>query len=205
MGKREIRRWNIFTLRGGVFLILTGAFLLGGVLGCLFAALADEQGAQELEQYLRQYITLLGNGALEVSFWSVLWSQGRYVLAAGLLGSAVLGVVGLPVLMGLRGFLLSFSVAVCYRVFGTAGLWSAGVLFGIPALFWLPCLLFCGAWGMKRGLKLLRSGGGNAGVEIVSSGRELRVLLCTAVFLAAGIFVEYIMVPLGVELVLRLI
>ena len=67
-----------------------------------------------------------------------------------------MGVIGLPVLFAVRGFLFSFSVACFCRLFGGAGLIPALFLFGLPALLWAPALFVLGAQGMLGAYGLLR-------------------------------------------------
>lgn len=205
MGKREIRRWRIFTLQGSIIFGLSGIFFLGAAVGCLFAVLVDQQGVQELEQYLRQYFIYLQKKEAYVSFWTVLWYQSRYLLVAGLLGFTSIGVFSVPFLFGCRGFLLSFSIAVCYRIFGTAGLWTAGILFGIPAFFWFPSFLFVGGRGAANGLWLLCRRTSDAGSIIQQPRREYSWIIYAAGFLLTGALLEYAVVPVVVEVVLRMI
>ena len=80
----------------------------------------------------------------------------RFPLAALLMGFTALGVIGLPVLFAVRGFLFSFSVACFCRLFGGAGLIPALFLFGLPALLWAPALFVLGAQGMLGAYGLLR-------------------------------------------------
>ena len=53
MGKRVGRKWDLPWDQGSALGILSACFLLGGVAGCLFAALSDSQGA--LEDLARLY------------------------------------------------------------------------------------------------------------------------------------------------------
>ena len=110
------------------------SFVLGGVLGSLMVSLIAGQAAQELESFLRDYLSAAQAGEIQARFWPMLWEQGRFLIGLCILGVTALGVAGIPVLFLARGFLFSFSVAAFCRIFGPVGLASAFFLFGLPAL-----------------------------------------------------------------------
>ena len=137
--------------------VLGMAFLLGGGAGCLLGGMVNGAGGSALSDYLQTYLTLAQDGTEGApGFWAVLWEQMRFPLAALLMGFTALGVIGLPVLFAVRGFLFSFSVACFCRLFGGAGLIPALFLFGLPALLWAPALFVLGAQGMLGAYGLLR-------------------------------------------------
>ena len=135
---------------------LSACFLLGGALGAVFGELMSETSAQELADYLSTYFTLAREGGVTVEFWSVAWEQFRLLIAVILLGLTALGAAGIPLLFGVRGFLLAFSVSGLCRVFGAAGLVPALFLFGLPAFFWAPILFLTGGQCLNGAWVLLR-------------------------------------------------
>ena len=135
---------------------LSACFLLGGALGAVFGGLMSETSAQELADYLSTYFTLAREGGVTVEFWSVAWEQFRLLIAVILLGLTALGAAGIPLLFGVRGFLLAFSVSGLCRVFGAAGLVPALFLFGLPAFFWAPILFLTGGQCLNGAWVLLR-------------------------------------------------
>lgn len=135
---------------------LSACFLLGGILGAFFGGLMSQASAQELADYLNAYLTLARDGGISVEFWPVAWEQFRLLLAVSLLGFTVLGVVGIPLLFGVRGFLFAFSVAGLCRVFGAAGLVPGLFLFGLPGFLWAPVLFLAGGQCMNSAWVLLR-------------------------------------------------
>lgn len=135
---------------------LSACFLLGGALGAVFGGLMSETSAQELADYLSTYFTLAREGGVTVEFWSVAWEQFRLLIAVILLGLTALGAAGIPLLFGVRGFLLAFSVSGLCRVFGAAGLVPALFLFGLPAFFWAPILFLTGGQCLNGTWVLLR-------------------------------------------------
>lgn len=171
MGKQVRRRWDLPLEQTGAVLVLGLVFLVGGLLGLLFVGLADGAGAQELDAYLRDYLRLSQEGKLGGVFWPALLERWGYLLPVLLLGLTPLGVLGIPAVLGVRGFDLAFSAACFCRVFGGVGLLPAFVLFGIPALIWCPVLFLAGSRGFCQA--------GQAGPGVLS-GRNF--------WLPAGIF-----------------
>lgn len=197
MGKREVKYWNLPVIRTGVFIVLSGAFLIGGVAGCLFARLADGTGADELGSYLTEYLRILQAEEIELSFWSVLWLHGQYFLAAVLLGLTAIGAVGFPLLFGIKGFLFAFSIAGCYRAFGVFGLGIAAALFGIPAILWLPGLFLLGVQGCVSSLTLARRGNLDTGSPLFYNMIDWKQAAYAVIFLLAGAVMEYCVVPMA--------
>jgi len=78
----------------------------------------------------------------------LIWQTVRWPLLALLLGFTALGVLGLPLLFVVRGFLLSFSIASFVRMFGTAGSLFAFLVFGISNSLAIPVLFVLGVQGL---------------------------------------------------------
>lgn len=196
MGKRVRKKWTILWGQGASVVVLGAAFLLGGIAGGLFAGLAQGEGALELGSYLSDYLTLAAEGTIIRSFWPLLWEQMRYLLAAVILGVTAIGVVGLPVLFGVRGFFFTFSVGCFFRVFGGAGLLPALVLFGLPALLWAPGFFVAGTQGLSNAQALLRRGFGEGRSElpVCQMPYWVRTGLCCVLFVVCSAL-EYVVVP----------
>ena len=119
--------------------VLAVFFGLGALGGFLFSALNGD--SPELLDYLRQYFRSAGEGGgLEPSLVVVIWDLVRWPLAAFLLGLAPAGAVGVPLLMGVRGFLLSFAATTFARLFHLPGLAAALAAFGVTVLVVMPVL-----------------------------------------------------------------
>lgn len=196
MGKRVRKKWTILWGHGASVVVLGAAFLLGGIAGGLFAGLAQGEGALELGSYLSDYLTLAAEGTVIRSFWPLLWEQMRYLLAAVVLGVTAIGVVGLPVLFGVRGFFFTFSVGCFFRVFGGAGLLPALVLFGLPALLWAPGFFVAGTQGLSNAQALLRHGFGEGRSElpVCQMTYWVRTGLCCVLFVVCSAL-EHVVVP----------
>ena len=198
MRKRIRKKWDLSFGNSGSLIVLSGSFLLGGLIGCLFASLSSGQGAQELSEYLKDYLILAQQNAISGSLWPILFDRMKYLLAAGILGFTALGILGLPVLFGSRGFFLSFSTGCFCKVFGSIGMLPAVILFGLPALLWVPSLFLLGVPSFAGAQELLNRllnpcTGGRGGFSI-GAGELCRFGLCVGLNLAC-VFLEYWAVP----------
>ena len=195
MGRRK--RWKLDLLSGeaAALLLLGAAFLLGGAAGCAASGAVAGEGLEALEEYLRGYLELAVRDAVRPPLWSTVWEVIRFPLAAAVLGFTALGVVGLPVLFGVRGFLLCYAAASFYRVFGLAGEVPAFILFGLPALIWLPVLFQLGVQGLLASYALLRRALGEGRYPLRYGRRYLARCGVCALALAGCAAVEYFAVP----------
>ena len=200
------KKWDLPPEQGGALAVLGIAFLLGGIAGCLFAAVSSGAGAQELGSFLSGYLTLAGEGELSRSLWPVLWGEVKYPLAAAVLCLTSLGAVGLPVIFCVRGFFFSFQSACFFRVFGTRGLFPAFALFGLPALLWAPALFLAGTPGFISARKLLRRSLGEerGGTSLLDGTCWYRAGLCVGLGLAAGLL-EFWVVPVLLQAAARVV
>ena len=191
----RIKKWDLPSEQSGALVVLGIAFLLGGGAGCLFAALSNGEGARELSGYLTGYLTLAREGGLPRNLWSLLWGQMKYLLAALALSLTALGMAGLPLLFGARGFSFAFSVGCFCRSFGGRGLFPAFVLFGLRALLWTSALFLLGVPGMLSARRLLRRSLGEGGCGVPLGGTFWsRAALCAGLGLTAGLL-EHWVVP----------
>lgn len=136
--------------------VLAVFFGLGALGGFLFSALSED--SPELLSYLRQYFQSAGEGGgLEPSLAAVIWDLVRWPLAAFLLGMAPVGAVGVPVLMGGRGFLLAFAATTFARLFHLPGLAVALAAFGVTVLVAVPVLFVVAEDAFRQSLSRLPS------------------------------------------------
>lgn len=158
--------------------ILGVCFLAGGLGGFFFSGLGGD--SPELMDYLGRYFQLAGQGSgVEPSLWSSVWELSRWPLAAFLLGSTALGALGLPVLLGVRGFLLSFAAATLARLFGLPGVAASLAVFGVTALVVVPVLFVISLDAFRQSLGRLsgeRSPAWNQRIQALSPCVGLLVL-----------------------------
>lgn len=131
--------------------VLSACFAAGIVCGFLFSCWGRDDA--ELLEYLSEYLRAIGRGGgMEPSLWLSVWDLARWPAAAFLLGSTALGVLGLPVLLGARGFLLAFASATFVRLFGLPGLAVSMAAFGVTALVAVPVLFVTAADAFRQSL-----------------------------------------------------
>ena len=131
--------------------ILGICFAVGALGGFLFSGRSGS--GQELLDYLRRYFQMAGQGnGAEPSLWASVWDLTRWPLTAFLLGGTAWGAVGIPVLLGARGFLLSFSAASFARLFGLSGMAAALASFGVTALVGVPVLFVVASDAFRQSL-----------------------------------------------------
>ena len=129
-------------------LILSAAFLLGSAAGCLLAGQVDGGGGDALGDYLQGYLSAALSGDVEKpELFSLIWETVRWPLFVLILSLTPLGLLGIPILFLVRGFLMSFAVASFFRALGTMGLVLAFIVFGIPGLIGIPVLFVLGVQG----------------------------------------------------------
>ena len=146
MRRTIVAAWNIPT-EGIVptLIMLSICFLAGSLTGCLVAAQVGGAGETSLNAYLQAFLQAAQSGAVDApTLWSQVWDTLRWPLLALLLGLTALGVLGLPILFGVRGFLLAFSIASFVRAFGGSGWLLACLVFGIGEILSLPVLFILG-------------------------------------------------------------
>lgn len=133
---------------------LAVCFAAGVLGGFFFSGWSGDN--PDLLDYLRRYFQMMGqrNGA-EPSLWSSVWELARWPLAAFLLGSTALGAAGLPLLLGARGFLLSYAAATLSRLFGLPGAAVSLTAFGMTALVAVPVLFVVSADAFRQSLRRL--------------------------------------------------
>ena len=205
MGMRIQKKWDLLSEQGGTLAILSIAFLAGGILGGLFAALSGGTGGDELSGYLSSYLALAEEGERPQELWPLLWGQVKYLLLALLLSLTALGIVGIPMLFGVRGFFLSFPVACFCRVFGGRGMFPAFILFGLPALLWVPALFVMGTSGYLSARQLFRrSMGEGRGGSLLNGAFWCQAGVCVSLGLAAGLL-EHWIVPVLLRAAARVV
>lgn len=188
------------------FTLCVAFFISGAFIGSFAAGLIDNGSG--LSDYISAYISLAKSGsAAAPDFLTVLWSGSKYHLAAVCLGFCVLGVAGIPVLLGVKGFFLSFSTAVFIRIMGQNGLLLAFGIFGLTAVFTLPCLFILATQAFSSSYLLLGIAS-NRGIKssspIYDMGYFTRCGICALVLLVSAV-IETFLTPLIVTFISTLV
>lgn len=202
MSKRQFT--SLLDMRSGGMLpalvVLSCAFLLGGLIGCGLAASVTGGANDSLTAYVQDYLAAARTGAAQSpALLPLVWEVARWPLLAILLGFTALGVMGIPILFLIRGFLFSFAVASFVRMFGALGGGIAFLLFGVSGLLAIPVLFILGVQGFWASCAL-------AGRTLHSGKRDpvydrvyfLRCGICSGV-LALCVVLEYAAIPVFIS------
>lgn len=179
-----------------ILIILSAAFLLGNFAGCVLVSRISGLGSGALSEYFFDYLSALNSGAgLEPDMLSLLWDIFRWPLFVFAFGITPLGLLGIPVLFLMKGFLLSFSVASLFRMFGTYGLLLALSVFGVSGIVCLPAFFVLGiqAFGVS-GAMAGRIFGDNRTLPLFQKADIVRYASCFGA-LCIGLFIEYYFIP----------
>lgn len=132
-----------------VLAVTAACFLLGGLVGCLLASHIGGGGQESLAAYVEGFLRAAQAGEITApALASLVWDTVRWPLLALLLGFTALGLLGLPLLFAVRGFLLAFSIASFVRLFGGAGCLLALLVFGVSGALSVPVLFVLGVQGL---------------------------------------------------------
>lgn len=134
--------------------VLAVCYGLGALGGFFFSALIGD--SPELLAYLQQYFQAAGRGGgLEPSIGATIWDLVRWPLAVFLLGLTPIGAIGIPLLIGGRGFLLAFAATTFARLFQLPGVAAALSAFGVTVLVAVPVLFVVAADAFRQSLSRL--------------------------------------------------
>ena len=151
--------------------ILLFAFLAGVVSGFLLVFLGGRN--QDVQSYLLDRFSYATNGGLHVSFFSAVWECVRWPLFVLIFSFHTLGILAIPALICIRGFLLSYAISVLSFTFPLDGLIISIVLFATTVLLIVPILFLWGSEGLCS-LALRRfsasSGQGRFRIEVILIG-----------------------------------
>lgn len=206
MGKRLMRSADGFgTGRLSVLICLTACFAAGIMAGCFFAGILGADAQNHLSAYLNDYFTVLRDGEIVLpSLFSTVWELARWIVLVFALGLTALGVIGIPAVFLLRGFLLSYAVAVFVRLYGSMGLLAALAVFGASGIFVLPAFFILGVDGFESAKNMagVFLGGGKGGFSF-PDGYFRRAAGC-CVLLAVSTAVQFGLTPLLMRAIAQL-
>ena len=197
MRKRMIKIWDLSSAEViSALLILSAAFLLGAFAGCALAARVGGGGSDALVSYLEGYLVVASEGEISPPNWiSLLWSTMRWPLLTFILGLSALGLLGIPVLFLMRGFLMSFAIASFFYMLGGSGLLMAAVVFGVSGLIAIPVFFVLGVQGfLSAGMMASRLAGDAGRGSCLDRTYFARSGFC-ALALGVCVCLEYLAVP----------
>ena len=189
--------WDVPVESGGTTLAAIGiCFFLGSVAGCLLAAAAGGSGAESLRTYLQGFLSAAGEGSVQPpALLPLMWEVLRWPILTVVLGFTALGVLGIPILFSVRGFLLSFAVSSFVRMFGSEGCFAAALIFGVSGAVSIPALFVLGVQGLAASARLAgRTIGESRRTSPFGRAYFMRCGMCAGAFCVC-ILLEYLAVP----------
>lgn len=177
-------------------LVLAGAFLMGLIAGTLMAGMVSGVGGDALSVYLESFLAMARTGDADTpALLPLLWELFRWPVAAVLLSLTLAGLVCLPLLFALRGFLLSFAIGSFVRMFGCVGCLLAVPVFGISGLAALPVLFVLGVLGWnKLQIRVSKPAAERKRTVLFGKAQLVQCGICTGV-LCVCVLLERFVVP----------
>jgi hypothetical protein len=180
--------------KGGLkfaLMVVSVSFTIGIFAGCLLAAQVGGGGTDSLTVYLKNYLVAVESGKSEApSVLPLIWEVFRWPILAVFLGLTPLGIVAIPALFLLRGFLLSFSIGSLYRMLAAKGLLLAFYISGISGFIIIPVLFLLGVQSMMAARML--SGRGNP----YGKRYFVRLGICAVALIVCVILERFVVPPL---------
>lgn len=176
--------------------ILSVSFLLGLLLGCFWASSISDAEGSALASYIQGYLEAAQNSSFaSPDLLSVLWETIRWPALVFMLSFTAAGLAGIPIVFGVRGFLLSFAAASFIKALGGTGILLSFLLFGITGAFSFPVLFVLGTQGMGACHSLaIRLMGSRRKKTIYGKGFFFRAGICAAV-LVCCVCLEQTLIP----------
>ena len=115
----------------------------------------------------------------------LIWRAAQYFLLCGIFACTGLGIVLIPGLFVVRGFVLSVTAAMLLRSGGTHPELSTWVICGIPAFVQLPGLLAAGQAGLFHSFELCRRNLGRKRPNYKVNYRQALLFACISCLLTA--------------------
>ena len=186
-------------------LLLALFFLAGALAGHLCAVSWDVSAQDAMSGYLTDYCSLYDAGGVTISLGSCVALYFSYVTLAFLLGFASVGIVLIPFLSALFGFLTMYTISGFVCCFGRPGVVLAMGTLMVRLLFTLPCFFAMAgaAWPLSTELSMLSFGRGRRSSPVLYGSRYFLLFGLCVVVLTVGIFCERLLTPLLFQAALK--
>lgn len=195
MHKPTAKVWDVPSGLSAALAVTSLCFFLGGCLGCLLAVRVGGGGNDLLAEYLTSFLQSVQAQPASPPLLLLVWETVRWPLLVFGLGFTMLGLLAIPLVFSVRGFLLAFSIASFVKMFGAAGALLAFVVFGVSGCIALPALFVLGvqSWTASRCLATRMLGDGRRSLPY-GKLYFLRCGMC-ACALCVCVFLESVVVP----------
>ncbi|NLL45293.1 MAG: hypothetical protein GX250_00605 [Clostridiales bacterium] len=176
------------------FALCASLFLVGALSGAVSANYISDYSGTLLKNYFlsAESGVFVSGGIVKALFDSFL-----YPAIAVFLGFAAFGFILLPLLSGLKGFVLTFVAASIIKVLGSTGWLVSLSLFGLTSLLSFPCLLILSVQAFTASYTLTGALLRRRAVFRGIYGKVyfFRCLLCVAVLIITA-FIDAYLVPI---------
>lgn len=182
---------------GVVALVVTALFFaLGSFLGLVISSVASMDGVTVMYAYLEQFLSLAReDGLSHPELFPFVWQVVRWPTLALLFGFSSLGLMGLPILNGMRGFYLAFSVGAFAQTYGRNGAVAALLLLGIPAFLSIPAFFLLSAQSFSASYKLAVRASGQGKRELPYHRVYMLRCVFAVILIGIGASLEWYLVP----------
>lgn len=180
-------------------------FLMGGLLGHLWASRCSGETWDALAVYLMDFCAVYDAGDMTVSLLSCLLQYFGSTVLVFVLGFSGLGAALLPLTSMWLGFSAVYTISCLVRAFGREGILLALAVLLLRLLFTLPCffLLAGEAWPLSLEMLSLMLGQNKHGFSV--SRRYVLLFVYCLLALAVGVCCERFLTPVFIRWALSVI
>ena len=179
-------------------LFLSVCFLIGGLIGDLYAKSSDVSLQAAFRQYLSDYFFWFERSGASVPIGRCILLYFTPVCVAFLFGFSPFGMIAVPICSAGLGFLSFFTVSCFVQSFGKDGVLLAASLTALRLLFTLPCYLVIASKAMILSTHLLSLsvGRGKRVQPLSDCGRYIIIWAICLCCLCIGILCERTLTPI---------
>lgn len=157
-------------------------FLCGSIIGTFSAGFVKD--GTRLSAILTDYLSVyLNDASAKPDFFTTVVDVFKYHLTALFLGLSVLGVVILPILSAVRGFVLSYSISAVVRLLGGKGALLVLSVLGIRTLITIPCFIILCVYAYSTSTYIFRQSLSKSMKITASPFNSRTIIVCTVCLL----------------------
>ena len=123
-----------------------------------------------------------------------LWSCGKFHFLVLLASTSLLGVIAVPALSAVRGYLISCGAAALISGYPDRGFLIVLAIMGLPGIFSVPSFFMLSSQAMQSSVRLISSAAGR--VRTKSSGSAVALLLACTCSVSIAAVLEHFAVPI---------
>ncbi len=184
-------------------------FVVGVVFGSLAIRTLDSAKRLEMMDFLSNFFSGLA-GSMEQQYQTglqeTIWLNLKIILFMWILSLSIIGVIGIPILVFLKGFVIGFTVGFLVNELGLKGMIFALASILPHNLITIPATIFAGVLAISFGIALLKT---LISKKQLNTGQYLLnysgIMVLIGGFLLISSLIETFITPVFMELVARLI